>query len=148
MNEYQSRSDIAPVDRIARVSVPATGVHSAGQANVAEAKPQAGADLASGSEDQLASAAEYVRVRAKIANILANMRDSSSPSLDVVAGGAAVAALLPPPIIIVPLPPASKEMLARAESLAKEMVSRSTLSLVAQAHIKPGTVDQILAAVA
>jgi hypothetical protein len=159
MNEYQSRSEITPVDRVKRTvavvpSVPAVTPVKADTpaATVAQAAPAPvgnAVDLAAGSEEQLASAAEYARVHASIADILAGLRakpSTNTPSVDE--ANSAITALLPQPVIIVPLPPASKEMVERAEMLAKAMADQAVQTRSAQAHLKPGTVDQILATAA
>ncbi|QUT05812.1 hypothetical protein KFK14_23235 [Sphingobium phenoxybenzoativorans] len=160
MNEYQSRSEIAPVDRVTRKvaavpSVPAaTPVNADTQAAVSQA-PAAptpadnAVNLAAGSEEQLASAAEYARVHASIADILAGLRAGQSSNTQTNdEAESAITALLPQPVIIVPLPPASKEMVERAVMLAKAMADQAQVTRSAQAHLKPGTVDQILATAA
>lgn len=160
MNEYLSRSDIAPVDRIARSAAVVPGVTALAQ-TVVEAQPTpadlaatvaqstSGADLATGSEDQLASAAEYARIHARIANIIANLRaGSGGGTISAADGDAQVGALLPEPVIIIPLPPASRDMVERAERLARDMAAQAALTRSAQSHLKPGTVDQILATAA
>jgi hypothetical protein len=160
MNEYQSRSEIAPVDRVMRTtpvvsSVPATaqvGADTAAaavsQASTASLPVGNAVDLAAGSEEQLASAAEYARVHASIADILAGMRAGPSTNTPTADAESAITALLPQPVIIIPLPPASKEMVERAEMLAKAMADLAVQTRAAQAHLKPGTVDQILSTAA
>lgn len=158
MNEYLSSGDITPIDRVSR-SVSAvsgvlagTGVGSgqAGQENQSRSTTSsAGADIAAGSEEHLASAAEYARVHARIADILADLRsgqDSSTAAQDTSLGE--ITGLMPQPVIVVPLPPATRDMVERAVLLAREIASQAAASRAAQAHVKPGTVDQILAAVA
>jgi hypothetical protein len=161
MNEYQSRSEITPIDRITRTTAVAPSVSAAtpvstdaavaaaAQASVASAPVDSAVDLAAGSEEQLASAAEYARVHASIAGILAGLRTGPSTSASTPGDAeAAITALLPPAIIIVPLPPASREMVEHAEMVAKAMASQALQTRSAQAHLKPGTVDQILTATA
>ncbi|WP_070157844.1 hypothetical protein [Sphingobium phenoxybenzoativorans] len=161
MNEYQSRSEIAPVDRVTRKvaavpSVPAvtqvnadTQAAAVSQAPVTPAPADNAVNLAAGSEEQLASAAEYARVHASIADILAGLRAGQSSNTQSNAEAeSAITALLPQPVIIVPLPPASKEMVERAVMLAKAMADQAQVTRSAQAHLKPGTVDQILATAA
>lgn len=104
---------------------------------------------ASLNDDQLASAAEYASVHARIADILADLRSTNNAKTASVGGAAAeITAMLPAPIIIVPMAPASREQVERAAQLAKSMVERASYAHAAQAHIRPGTADQILATVA
>jgi hypothetical protein len=161
MNEYLSRNEISPVDRVTRTvaaisSVPAapqggdtdTAVQAKLVAKVA-ASTSGDADIASSSEEQLASAAEYARIHARIADILAGMRsDGTAPVSSASNTEADIVSLLPAPVIIIPLPPASKDMVERAEMLAKDIAVSASLTRAAQAHVKPGTVDQILATAA
>jgi hypothetical protein len=161
MNDFVSRSEILPVDRVTRTaaavpSIQATTMASAetDAAVVAQGltavatQSDSGVDLAAGSEEQLASAAEYARVHASIADILANMRATSTVSAsDISEPQQDIQSLLPQPVIIIPLPPASRDMVERAEMLAKDIAGRAVLSRSAQAHVKPGMVEQILAAV-
>lgn len=157
MNDYVPRTELSPADRAALTSpVPAAngatrfGPEADARRNAAgKANPAKGADLAAASEEQLASAAEYARVHARIADILAGLRAESAPSApNISATEADIVSLLPAPVIIVPLPPASKDMVERAAQLAKAMAENQVHSRAAQAHVKAGTVDQILAAVA
>lgn len=159
MNDYVSRNELSPVDRTVTRAV--TAVQSASQTGVdlgpeerravAQAKIGSGdgADLASSSEEQLASAAEYARVHARIADIMANLRTSAGADTQSTSSAEqALVSLLPAPIVIVPLPPASKDMVEHAAAVAKQVAEQAALSRSAQARVKPGTVDQILATAA
>jgi hypothetical protein len=153
MNEYLSRRDIVPVDRLSRPAAVLSNAQASTRFGAeAQVTPQggsvvatSGADLAEGSEAQLASAAEYARVHARIADILANLR-AGAPKASTADSEAEIVSLLPEPVIIVPLPPASREMVEYAEMLAREMASRAVVARSAQAHIQSGTADQVLAA--
>ncbi|WP_336959612.1 hypothetical protein [Sphingobium aquiterrae] len=157
MNDYVQSSEISPIDRVTPRPVAAvSAVQPIGQAvpetpvqREGAKAPATAADFSALSEEQLASAAEYARVHARIAELLADLRSSSSSqavSADATEG--AIVALMPPPVFLVPLPPANRHMVERVAQLAKDMAAQATTSHVAQAHVKPGTVDQILATVA
>lgn len=156
MNDYVQNSEFSPADRATPRPVAAvSAVQPVGQAATGAsvqrepAKAPAGAaDFSALSEEHLASAAEYARVHARIAEILADLRATSSDQASS-AGRAEgeMVALMPPPVIIVPLPPANSDMVERAARLASDMAAQVTTSHLAQAHVKPGTVDQILAMV-
>lgn len=96
-------------------------------------------------EEQLATAAEYAKVHARIAEIMADLRSGAPSAAQLAASQQAVQALVPAPIIVVPLPPANKDMVARAELLAKDIAQHAVLARAAQANVRPGLVDQILA---
>jgi len=154
MENYLSRQDIQPVDRVTRTApvifgatvAAQTSSDTAEQVKVVEAKAESAAVA---SEAQLASAAEYARIHAQIAETIAQIRsDGQSSSTSAAEAEAQLVSLLPAPVIIIPLPPASKDMVERAAMLAKEMAAQAAITRSAQAHVKPGTVDQILATVA
>lgn len=146
MNEYVSRSELTQVDRVSpRVpsAVPAVQPVTAQQG----VDPHAGKthDWGSGaglSEDDLASAAEYAKVHAKVADILADLRAASAPAIED--AEAEIQSLLPAPIILVPLPPASKEAVESAVTLGKRIAEQASYAHAAQAHLRRGTVDQLL----
>lgn len=98
-------------------------------------------------EEDLASAAEYAKVHARVADILADLRSSAS-STSVDGAEAEVQSMLPAPIILVPLPPASKEAVESAVELGKRIAEQASYAHAAQAHLKRGTVDQILSTAA
>lgn len=147
MNEYLSRNELTQVDRAtprAPVAVPAVQAISSQQAadqqSGAASNGSAGGTL---SEDDLASAAEYAKVHARVADILAELR-ASAETASVDGAEAEVQSLVPAPIILVPLPPASKEAVESAVTLGKRIAQQASYAHAAQAHVKRGTVDQIL----
>lgn len=145
MNEYIARREFSQVDRVtARTpsAVPA----------VQPVSPAHGADSHGGrspggggpplSEYDLASAAEYAKVHARVADILAELRLAGPSSVDDAA--AELQSLVPAPIILVPLPPASKEAVESAVELGKRIAEQASYAHAAQAHLRRGTVDQLL----
>ena len=160
MNEYFSRSEISPVDRVATRAPSAVmsvqSVEANGQrpdlaprpATQPQAAAKASAAIDPQPDEQMASAAEYVNVHARIADILADLRaGSSGASMSVDGAASAIQALMPAPIIIVPLPPASKEQVEQVALLARRMVDQAAQANAAQAHLRVGTVDAALSAV-
>lgn len=150
MNEYLSRSELTQVDRVttrAPAAVPSVtpavqpapstqnSMQQPGRAPDGEAQPQL-------SEDDLASAAEYAKVHARVADILADLRSSEAVSVE--GAEAEIQSLLPAPIILVPLPPASKEAVESAVTLGKRIAQQASYAHAAQAHLRRGTVDQLL----
>lgn len=163
MNDYISRGEIPPIDRTPVrpvASVPAvqpasqtgTDLDATLRQTPEQIKDAAGegADLSSSSEEQLASAAEYARVHARIADIIADLRSDKGGQTEsaIQASESAITSMLPSPIVIIPLPPASKDMVEHAVRVAKDMADQAAYAYAAQAHLKMGTVDQIVASVA
>ncbi|GLV24621.1 hypothetical protein [Sphingobium sp. Cam5-1] len=147
MNEYVSRSDLTQVDRASSrtpSAVPAVQPIAAQQGVDPHAsKPQSGDPHSTLSENDLASAAEYARVHARVADILAQLR-STSAGPTVEGAEAEIQSLLPTPMILVPLPPASKEVVESAVTLGKRIAEQASYAHAAQAHLRRGTVDQLL----
>ena len=147
MNEYVARSELSQVDRVsprAPSAVPAVQPIAAQQGVDPHAgKPHDGGTGAALSEDDLASAAEYAKVHARVADILAELRSASStPTVE--GAEADIQSLLPAPIILVPLPPASREVVESAVTLGKRIAEQASYAHAAQAHLRRGTVDQVL----
>lgn len=147
MKEYLSRSELTQVDRVATrlsLAVPAVQPISAynGPApNESRASNGEAASLLS--EDDLASAAEYAKVHARVADILAELRSAAS-ALSVDAAEVEIQSMVPTPMILVPLPPASKEAVESAVKLGKRIAEQANYAHAAQAHLRRGAVDQIL----
>ncbi|WHO38260.1 hypothetical protein PMI04_017130 [Sphingobium sp. AP49] len=83
-------------------------------------------------------------MHAQIADILADMR-SGNGTMSVDEAAASVQAMIPAPFIFVPLPPATREAVEQAAALAQRIADKAIYAHAAQAHVKRGTVDQILA---
>lgn len=151
MNESLGRNPITAVERTATRATPpvvpvppANAGDGAGSADLA--KSHAALTTArvqsQPADDEFASAAEYAKVHARIADILADMRSATPPSVDGAAS--AIESMLPQPIILVPLPPASREAVEHAAALAKRIAQQAGHAHAAQAHVRRGTADQIV----
>lgn len=147
MSDYFTRIELPPVDRTApRAIAPVQAVPSIETGRSApspdrEARtPDPQIDLVSVDED-VAGAAEYVAIHARIADILADLDIGAS----VDGAARSIDAMLARPIILVPLPPASKEAIEHVAVIARRMVERAAYSHAAQAHVPRGVVDQIVA---
>ncbi|WP_242125237.1 hypothetical protein [Sphingobium sp. Sx8-8] len=150
MNDYLSRSEISPVERSATrapsavsavqpVSTSVTANSSGGSARNTASEDQAQA------ESDIASSAEYARVHARIADILADLR--SQDGMTTVEGAAQeIQSMLPAPQVLVPLPPASKEAVESSIRIARRIAEQAVYAHAAQANVRRGTVDQIVTA--
>lgn len=146
MNEYLSRSELTQVDRVttrapAAVSVVQPVSSTTGADSQGNRAPQGEAPSLL-PEDDLASAAEYAKVHARVADILAELRSAETSSFD--GAQAEIQSLVPAPMILVPLPPASKETIESAVTLGKRIAQQASYAHAAQAHVRRGTVDQLL----
>lgn len=153
MNDYVSRSEVSPVDRsTVRAAAPVQAVQPV-SSSAATAMPDRDASpnrVAAPSFDtadidsDVASAAEYVKIHAEISTILADLTINISGTS--VSGAAdAIQSMIPRPVILVPLPPASKDAVEHAAVIARRMVDHAAFAQAAQAPIRRGTVDQIMA---
>ncbi len=156
MNEYLSKSEISSVDRVGARTNSVSAVAAAQSVTVkprgtgnGDVRAQAGPTVEgdrTGPDEDIASAAEYARVHAQIADILAHMRADADVSAESAASD--IQSMMPVPVIIVPLPPASKEAVESAAHLARKIADQARYAHGAQAaQLRRGTVDQILSMV-
>jgi hypothetical protein len=152
MSDYLSRNEISPVERSATrapstvsavqpvstaVTVNSNGRSAGSAGNAPSDDPAAEADIA--------SSAEYAKVHARIADILADLHSQASGTT---VDGAAdeIQSMLPAPQVLVPLPPASKEAVESSIRIAKRIAEQAAYAHAAQANVRRGTVDQIVTA--
>ena len=148
MNEFVPRIEMTTVDRItparaataiAAVQQPSSPAGSAGGANV---------DADSGEQarrEHMASASDYARVQARIADILADVDAAMPDPTQARSTAADRLESLRQPMIVIPMPPASIEVIERAVEVARSMVEKAALAHTAQSNVHAGTVDSILA---
>ncbi|HKY81542.1 MAG TPA: hypothetical protein VJM09_08720 [Sphingobium sp.] len=151
MNEYLSQSGLTQVDRVSSrapsgvpVVSPVSAVQAAGDP-LSDGRRERGS-AAMLAEEDLVSAAEYAKVHARVADILAELRSVGAASIE--GAEAQIQSMLPAPMILVPLPPASKEVMESAVELGKRIAEQASYAHAAQAHLRRGTVDQLLSTAA
>lgn len=152
MNQFVPRIDGPTVDRSApavRV-VPAVASIDPGQGRPDSA---GGGNVGAGTDEQsrreqMASAFDYARVQARVADILSELATGGDtpPAEARAAAQAQVEALRPEPMVVIPMPPASVEAIERAIAVARAMASQVAMTRSAQANVATSTVAQILAA--
>ncbi|MCH4150377.1 MAG: hypothetical protein LKF30_00280 [Sphingobium sp.] len=150
MNEFVPRIDaVAPERHIATRPAPAAPL-VAPTAAAAHTAQDSGVQSDHGEQarrEQMASAFDYARVQARVADILSDLAGSSQPPPEArVSAEGQLDALRPVPTVIIPMLPASVEVVERAVDVARAMAQQAELARAAQAHVNVGTVDQILAA--
>lgn len=151
MNDFVSRSELPPVDRATMRSVAPTHAVppvSTGAMTVmpdrdarAGRPPAPSFDMVKIDED-VASAAEYVKIHAEISSILADLRTNVG-GFSATDAADAIQSMIPPPIILVPLPPASREAVEHAAVIAKRMVEHAAIANAAQ-NPRRGIVEQVV----
>jgi hypothetical protein len=156
MNDYISRGEITPVDRsvtrapsslsavqpVASATSPQAGSGDGGNGSAAEDSRAARRGMGEGS---IASSAEYARVHARIADILASLHGQTGAT-SVEGAAAEIQSMIPQPQVMVPLPPASKEAVESAIRIAKRIAEQGAHAQVAQANVPRALADQIVTA--
>lgn len=150
MSEFASRIEAIAADRAAPVrAMPAVtgperaaGGSTSGDGGGAEHDEQA-------RRDHMASASDYARVQARIADILADVDATTSEPVAARDEAAnRLEALKALPVVIVPMPPACVEQIERAVALVRDMAEKASLARSAQAKVQPGTVAWLMKAAA
>jgi len=150
MNEFVPRIDSLTADRVAppvRIVPAVTPVHPSGASANGAGQANVGGDSGEQARrEHMASASDYARVQARIADILsqmdANIADRHAALLQA---QSQIEGLRPEPTVIIPLPPASKDQIEHAIQVARTMAQEAALTRAAQANVGTGTVDQLLA---
>lgn len=153
MSDFLSRSsEITPVDRsVTRATSPVAAIRAAGaKGSDLDNAPRRGFNRDNAPitvDEDLAGAAEYAQMQARIADILAELRDRSDGANAAVAD-AAIRSLMPVPVVIIPPAPADKSELELAVGLAERITQQRAQAIAAHAVVRPGTVEGMLASAA
>lgn len=155
MNDYISLGEITPVDRsITRAPSPVSAVQPVASATSTRASDGGASESAAENgrattsatiEGSIASSAEYARVHARIADILAALH-AQGGSTSVEGAAAEIQSMIPQPQVMVPLPPASKEAVESAIRIAKRIAEQGAYAQAAQANVPRALADQIVTA--
>lgn len=142
MDDFRSRTQIAPVDRsVVRAVAPVPAVKAAAvrvtDAPETQARPVSADAAAPPRDGDLASVAEFVEVHARVAAILSDLGAGAMSVED------ATEQVIPRPFVFVPLPPASREAVEHAETVAKRIVERASYAHSAHAQLSRAMVEQI-----
>lgn len=148
MNEFAPRIEMMTADRIAPTR--AVTAVTAVQPSSSPAGSAGGADVDSdGGEqarrDHMASASDYARVQARIADILADVDAAKPNPAEAISTAADRLDALRQPMVVIPMPPASVEVIERAVEIARRMVEDASLTRAAHGAVQAGTVDSLLA---
>jgi hypothetical protein len=142
MNEFLPRTGpAAPVasakERNAAVVRPVTAARSARNGT------DSGAATESRLSDRSAAAADYARIQAEIADVVARVQPSAGGSREE--GGAqavgdadrAIMALMPSPVLMLPLPPTDADMVAFVAQVAQSIARQAAQTRAAHAVATP-----------
>ncbi len=148
MNDFAPRIEMMTTDRITPARA-ATAV-AAVQPPSSPAGSAGGADIDSDGGEQarrehMASASDYARVQARIADILADVDAAKPDPMQARSTAADRLEALRQPMIVIPMPPASVEVIERAVEIARSMVEKAALTRAAHGNVHAGTVDSLLA---
>lgn len=147
MSDYFPRSELSPVERSATrgpSAVTATTSATARQGRQPSARPNpAKEDSAGPLEGGIASSAEYAKVHARIADILAELRLQGG-TITVEGAAEEIQSMIPAPSVLVPLPPASKDAVESSIRIARRIAEQASYAYAAQANMHPGTVELII----
>lgn len=147
MNDYLSRRDLPPVELTVPRAAPVQSVQPVSTVASAGGRErgigQESAAFAGQADGDIATAAEYAEVHARISGILADLK-SAVVSMDVTDAQLAIDATMPKPIVLIPLPPASREAMEYAADVAKRMVQMASYTHAAHNPVQRGAVQQLL----
>lgn len=132
-------SSARAVTAVAAVQPPSSPAGSAGGADV----DSDGGEQAR--REHMASASDYARVQARIADILADVDAAQPDPTQARTTAADRLEALRQPMIVIPMPPASIEVIERAVEVARSMIEKAAMARTAQSNVQAGTVDSLLA---
>lgn len=135
MNEFLPRTD-------STVSVRANErglvVNASSGVNTSQAKTEAGVQFASRTIDRPTASASYAKLRASIANIVADIKPTRAPASEAVAtADDALMSLMPQPVIVLPLPPTNAKMVEFVAQVAQSLAQQAAQARAAQANVTP-----------
>jgi len=143
MNEFLPRTEpVASAGSASERSLSAIRAVTA----VAPAAPPAGAGAQAQQDakltDRSAAAANYAKLQADIANVVARL-DPPRPNGPQLAHDAdrALLALMPQPVVMLPLPPTDQAMIDFVAQVAQSVASQAALARAAQARLSPAQVE-------
>lgn len=143
MNEFLSRME--PVPSVSRVADHRLVVQAASGAGSAQAQGQAHVQVDPQAAERSAISATYARLRADIANVLADLQPRRQPADERVAhADSALMGLMPQPVIVLPMPPTDPQMLAFVAQVAQSVAQQAAQARAAQANAPHVRVEAVL----
>ena len=133
MNEFLPRTE--SVSAVGRVAEPRRVVLAPASVSASQTPSQSDVHSDSQAAERSAIAASYARLRADIANVLADLQPRRRPvEAQVGQADEALMGLMPQPVIILPMPPTDPEMMAFVAQVAQSVAQHSAHARAAQAN--------------
>jgi hypothetical protein len=140
MSEFLPRT--GPVASVVSATERGPAVRAPHGVKAADNKLEAGSSPSQTVTDRSTAAADYARIQASIADVLARIRPVSNKTDDVAeAANRSIIALMPSPVIMLPMPPTDPQMVAFVAQVAQSVAERSAQARVAQAYATPIMVE-------
>ena len=143
MNEFMPRAGaVTPViSATERSTSPVRAVPEA-KAVRADADGASGRHSASYDRHRTAAAADYAKIHAEIADVLADLRPTSKGAeTSTSVADRAITALMPSPVVMLPLPPTDEQMVAFVAQVAQAVARQAAQAHAAQASVTPIMVE-------
>ncbi|HZV18883.1 MAG TPA: hypothetical protein VFF84_09380 [Sphingobium sp.] len=143
MNDFLSRTE--PVPSVSRTPDHRLVVQPASGAGAPQAQAHAHVQVDPHAAERSAISATYARLRADIANVLADLQPRRRPAGEQVAhADAALEGLMPQPVIVLPLPPTDPQMVAFVAQVAQSVAQQAAQARAAQANAPHVRVEAVL----
>jgi hypothetical protein len=140
MSEFLPRTGPVPIVKSATERGPAVRppVPAKAGSSATEAEKQPAAILT----QRFSGAADYARIKARIAEVVSRIEPPTAPlTHPVEAAERAIVALMPAPAVTLPLPPADPQMVAFVAQVAQSMAAQAAQARAAQANATPLLVE-------
>ena len=103
---------------------------------------EAGAAAQTNLSERSTAAADYAKIQADIADVLARIEPPvADPVKTAGAAEAAIVALMPSPVVVLPLPPTDPQIVAFVAQVAQSLAERTAQARAAQANATPILVE-------
>jgi len=133
------------VPSVSRVADRRLVVQAASGASAAQERAQADVQIDPQAAERSAISATYARLRADIADVLADFKPRRRPADEQVAhADSALMGLMPQPVIVLPLPPTDPQMLAFVAQVAQSVAQKAAQAHAAQANAPHVRVEAVL----
>jgi hypothetical protein len=98
-------------------------------------------------DDAARAAADYARVQARVATVVADLAaQARPPRADAVEkADNALMALMPQPVVVLPLPPANQDVREFVAQVTQSIARQAAQARAAQSNLSPATVDAAVA---
>ena len=140
MNEFLSRT--GPVAPVVSATERHPSVRQPSPVKAMRSGIETGTQSAPGLAERTTAAADYAKLKANIADVLARIQPSNVRGVESTrTAERAIVALMPDPVVILPLPPADPMTVAFVAQIAQSMARQTAQTRAAQANATPIMVE-------